>query len=367
MALKEKLATYGLIGLVIIALAKPLAQVAGAVGTATGSAIEQGLQNFVSQLTGGLIPAAAGQGGQPPAMTGGGSMMQTMMPAAGMGENPAQALVGGIGTVAGMMAIKAGAADPLLKGLTDPAATGSGKSIIDYLMGRAAPIGADVPPVNVAKAELALENAFGTNIFQKIPTIGDQFLMFLKTGGMSISDFASSFKFPSGMTLNEILGSGGAGKGGSIGADKAIIDFGGGSNIVKFPSFEAFGEVQMTPAMMMVANLNIDKKIDTPYGTISYGSAAGSAGAGKGGILPAQNLTQVLQENPKLTASQAADLLFRMMGSPAPSGFDFGSNTGAGLISKFTVGDKTMLPRAYDSMINPVLAAYEAYRAQYGV
>lgn len=330
MAIKDKLVTYGLIGLAIVALAKPLSQLAGSVGSTLGQTFSMGLQDFASQLTGGLIPAA-GQG-----MTGG--MMSSMMPAGSMGENPAAAVAVGSGIVAAGMAIKAGAADPLLN-LLDPNVP-KGSAIQEQLAGIKS--FSDLPVSEISNIELSLENAFGTNIFSKIPTIGDQFLNFLKTGATSISEFASMFKFPSGMTLNEILGAD------TAGISRPILP-------------EAAGFTGMSPQMMMAANLNIDKKIDTPAGVISFGHAAGSVGAGAGAILPAQNLTQELMMHPSLTASQAADLLAREKGT-LPSSFDFGSNTGAGLISVFDAKGA----RVIDSMINPVLAAYEAYKAQYG-
>lgn len=334
MGIKKDLGTYAIIGLAIIALAKPLAEQAGKLGASIGGAFESGLSQFVSGLS--------GLGGSQPDMT---SMMGMPKQTTG-GETLGQAAAGAIGTTAGMEIIRSGAADPLLKGLTDPAARGSGKSIIDYLSGIKSVN--DLPVPDIARIQLSLENAFGTNIFQKIPTIGDTFLNFLKTGSQDISKFASEFKFPSGMTLNEILG---AGAKSTFESPRPILP-------------EAFGE--MSPIMLKMSNLNIDKKLDTPYGVITTGSAKGSIGAGAGGILPPQNLTQVLQMFPQFSASQAADYLARTRMDTG--NFDFGSNTGAGLISKFMPAAMTgELPKVVSAEINPVLRAYEYYKAMYGL
>lgn len=61
-------------------------------------------------------------------------------------------------------------------------------------------------------------------------------------------------------------------------------------------------------------------------------------------------LSGLSRQHPELTASQLADLRARLVGD-FPRDFDFGTNTGAG--------------RYMGQRLNPVLAAYEQYRAMY--
>lgn len=72
------------------------------------------------------------------------------------------------------------------------------------------------------------------------------------------------------------------------------------------------------------------------------------------------DLTALSMLNPNLTASQLADLKFRLSGENPM--FDFGRNTGSGRIPIFDVMGKTVIA----TQRNPVLQAYEAYKAQYG-
>lgn len=237
---------------------------------------------------------------------------------------------------------------------------------------------------------------------EDIPSIGGDLLKYLQQGGTDILDFAKSYKFPSGMTLDEILGAAGKGGGKSIIPDASAMqqtgtDYlsiitsyerrilqlqGGNPSEVHTPDLtqaEAMRLIpqyeniitmllsrRMSPEMAMMANLNIDHKIDTEYGKFSYGSAMGSIGAGAGSILPPHTLTQVLQQHPEFSASQAADFLARTMMNYG--NFDFGTNTGGGRISTFTDPTKDMpIPRVITSEVNPVLRAYEEYKAMYGL
>lgn len=70
-------------------------------------------------------------------------------------------------------------------------------------------------------------------------------------------------------------------------------------------------------------------------------------------------LSMLSEMNPNLTASQLADLKFRL--GNEMTGFDFGTNTGSGRQYQFS--DMMMVA---GSTRNPVLQAYENYRAQYG-
>lgn len=74
--------------------------------------------------------------------------------------------------------------------------------------------------------------------------------------------------------------------------------------------------------------------------------------------VPALSLTGLSVMNPDLTASQLADLRARLTGD-FPQGFNFGTNTGSGRQYQFNEG------QVIGSTRNPVLQAYEAYRAMY--
>jgi hypothetical protein len=70
-------------------------------------------------------------------------------------------------------------------------------------------------------------------------------------------------------------------------------------------------------------------------------------------------LSGLARQNPNLTASQLADLRARLLGD-FPQGFNFGTNTGSGRLYQFNE-----MGMVIGSTRNPVLQAYEAYRAMY--
>lgn len=352
MVSKKDVAILGIGLVVLVAASKQVGSFFGSVGTTVGSALNTGLQDFVSALTFGAVPSGG---------AGGGAMGQTMP---GMTSNMMKpVIVGNVDTTGDVGGLIPG------KVITDANGnpidlTGGVKpfdllgSIKNYILGGEKVT--DIPLDPRATATGLTENSIDAFInmvtgaikgstkdvtftTQSLNDIFKGAYDYLSKGSTNLSEFLQSYKFPSGETLSDVIG--------------------GGKGITP----DAFGQT-MTPQMMRVANLNIDNKVDTPYGVITYGGNPNSQGLGKGGILPAQNLTQVLQQHPELTASQAADLLFRMMGGMA-KGFDFGSNTGSGYTNVlFSMPTKEMLvPMVLGLENNPVLKAYEAYKAMYGL
>lgn len=354
MAIKDKLLTYGLIGAAIIVLAKPIADAAGKVGASIGGAFSTGLQDFASTISGGLIPAA-GQGGSGVAMTGQNNIMSMMMPNAAMGASNAAAADTAI--TAGSSAAEAAALTAIKGGMSFESSLpkggltgglGQGQSLIDML-------------TNIIKGSSA-DVTFTT---QGLNDIFKSAYDYLNTGATDVTNFLKTFKFPSGESLQDVLG--GVGKGGLTPEAFGAVQEMAAKMMAAMPMS---GLVDITthvpsPAMMAAMNLNIDKKIDTPYGVIGYGGNPNSSGLGMGNILPPQNLTQELAAHPNLTASEAADLLARSMMNFG--NFNFGSNTGAGVIAMFMPAMMKGAPDVVTGLENnPVLLAYQAYKAMYG-
>lgn len=202
MVSKTDIPLIGVALLAIVALAKPIGGLFGQVGSSLGSAFQMGFQNFASSLSGGLIPQSGGGMQQTPTPQG---MMQQMMMPTGGGENPAQAVTGGVLTVGGLMAILKGYFDPLLAKLMMPTTTKT-------TMTTETPspsIGAKPITSDTLMSFFDMLTAKFPSVTEQLPSIGGYLQQFLQRGGASIEDFAASFKFPSGLTLNDILGASG--------------------------------------------------------------------------------------------------------------------------------------------------------------
>ena len=379
MGLKGNIALIGIGLLAIVALAKPIGGLFGQVGTTVGSSLQMGLQNFVSALSGGVIPSVTMQSGQ---MMG--SMTPTqMMTMLTMNPMTKPILIGNVDTTG-----NAGGLFPGGKVITD-----ANGNPIDLLGNNTSPsIGAvDITPNNINSlidmltGQIRSSSSDVTLTSSSISDIFKQATDFFLKGGQDVGSFLKTYKFPSGESLGDVLG--GIGKGGltpdAFGQLQTISQIMGTSpnGLVDINTSSPVETVRQgrlstignSSDMLQMMNLNMDKKIDTPYGVIETGGNPNSIGLGKGTILPAQNLTQVLQNNPGLTASQAADLLYRMM-NPSSS-FNFGTNNGGGytgfevLNPNPTLLEKTMgiMPMVIGLEYNPVLLAYQNYKAMYGI
>jgi hypothetical protein len=319
MGIKGDITKYALLAFAVVALAKPISNLVGQVGTSLGDAFSMGLSSFVSGITGGVF----GSGSTPPTMppanpTMPANMMMPMAPA----ENANQAILGGLATTLGQILTKLGTFDK-------------------FLMGGGSSTTTTTPDPNIGAKPIdsgTLADYFNmltgkfSGITDKIPNIAQYLLDFLNMGGKSISDFASGFKFPSGLTLNEILGASGKGITPEAGAViqmmvPMLIDpnslYGGRREPRKDLPVVTSGLKSMPlPDMLLTMGLNMDKKIANPTDV----NQTFTESQGKGSIIP--NATEIIKKY-GVSASEAENI--KAMITMNYMGFDFGTNTGQAL------------------------------------
>lgn len=296
MAIKQNLALAAvLIGGLIIFKDKIGSTLSGA-GMALGSSLSMGFEGFFSGLGSAFGLGGGGSsmqqmtGGSMQQMTGGGSMMQMMK----------NILIGNVDTTGNAGGLIPG--KPIdnidLTGGVSKSSTDIFRFISDLQA-----------KIQTSPADVTLTQGSLNDIFKGAYD-------FLAKGGSSIENFLQSYKFPSGQTLEDVLG--------------------GGKGITP----DAFGQVQKLMSMGLGIDMMIKLKNSVmnlvPFSMQSFMQmiSAGSIGAGGGVIRSARPLTDIINQE-GVTATQAANILEMTQPTPDFMKFMFGTNTGQAIAATY--------------------------------